>query len=94
MGACSEACGGGSQSRTRECNNPAPSGGGKDCVGEASETLKLKLVVVTKMPALWMVDGVPLERDQLAQWHVEVALSPYQRAATTLHAMSATQCEV
>ncbi|XP_063674439.1 coadhesin-like [Bolinopsis microptera] len=35
-GTCSAACWGGSQSRTRECNNPAPSGGGAGCVGEAN----------------------------------------------------------
>ena len=35
-GACSEVCGGGSQSRKRKCNNPAPSGGGADCVGDAN----------------------------------------------------------
>ena len=32
FGPCSKACGGGSQSRN--CSNPAPANGGKDCVGE------------------------------------------------------------
>ena len=35
---CSKTCGGGLQERTRECNNPPPSGGGKDCVGDRVET--------------------------------------------------------
>ena len=35
---CTKTCGGGAQRRTRECNNPAPSGGGKDCVGPNVET--------------------------------------------------------
>ncbi|XP_046331615.2 SCO-spondin-like [Haliotis rufescens] len=36
---CSASCGGGSQTitRTRTCNNPAPSNGGEDCVGESKE---------------------------------------------------------
>lgn len=34
-GSCSADCGGGTQ--TRSCDNPAPSGGGDDCVGEASQ---------------------------------------------------------
>ncbi|XP_071083513.1 thrombospondin-1-like [Haliotis cracherodii] len=37
---CSHTCGGGeiTQQRTRQCNNPAPSNGGRPCEGETSET--------------------------------------------------------
>ncbi|KAL5255035.1 hypothetical protein ACHWQZ_G014467 [Mnemiopsis leidyi] len=35
---CSAVCGGGTQSRTRTCTNPAPAYSGKNCVGEATET--------------------------------------------------------
>ena len=34
---CSKECGGGRQSRTRTCNNPAPEDGGKDCSGDDKE---------------------------------------------------------
>ena len=37
-GACDVTCGGGTQERMRECTNPAPVGGGADCVGDATET--------------------------------------------------------
>ncbi|XP_052105125.1 uncharacterized protein LOC127738077 isoform X2 [Mytilus californianus] len=37
-GKCSKTCGGGMQSRTRICNNPAPSEGGKVCEGSDEET--------------------------------------------------------
>ncbi|XP_060582606.1 thrombospondin-1-like [Ruditapes philippinarum] len=38
--ACSPTCGdsGGSQTRSRSCDNPAPSTDGKDCVGLVSDT--------------------------------------------------------
>ena len=33
---CSRTCGGGTRTRQRECNNPPPSNGGLDCVGDAT----------------------------------------------------------
>ena len=35
---CSVSCGGGSQTRTRSCTNPAPKYDGLDCDGETSQT--------------------------------------------------------
>ena len=34
FGACSKACDGGTQ--TRNCSNPAPANGGRDCVGDST----------------------------------------------------------
>ena len=35
---CTKSCGGGLQSRTRDCKNPPPSTTGKDCQGPSIET--------------------------------------------------------
>ena len=35
---CSVTCGGGLRKRTRKCNNPIPSGGGKNCEGSADDS--------------------------------------------------------
>ena len=36
---CSQTCGGGTRTRQRECNNPPPSNGGLDCVGNMIQEL-------------------------------------------------------
>ena len=41
--ACNKTCGKGKKTRTRECTNPPPSGGGKNCKGKYSETKKCKV---------------------------------------------------
>jgi hypothetical protein len=38
-GKCSAECGGGTSTRVRECNNPAPDPGGVECAGNASEDI-------------------------------------------------------
>merc|ERR1711974_480762 len=37
-GTCSRTCGGGNQTRSRSCDKPKPSNGGKQCVGNTNET--------------------------------------------------------
>ncbi|XP_039628767.1 A disintegrin and metalloproteinase with thrombospondin motifs 14 isoform X2 [Polypterus senegalus] len=37
FGSCSRTCGGGVRSRSRQCNNPPPAYGGRDCLGSAFE---------------------------------------------------------
>ena len=37
-GACGVTCGSGMKSRSRSCNNPAPVGGGSDCVGSSTSS--------------------------------------------------------
>ena len=38
---CSAECGGGTQNRSKDCNNPAPAHGGAECEGAAMETFSL-----------------------------------------------------
>ena len=40
IGNCSKLCGGGNKTKTRTCNNPAPSCGGSNCIGESEETVE------------------------------------------------------
>ena len=35
---CTKSCGGGTQARSRKCNNPTPAHGGKKCTGVAKQT--------------------------------------------------------
>ena len=45
---CSEECGGGTQTRTRSCTNPAPLHGGVECSGNSTETQPCKSYTGTK----------------------------------------------
>ena len=40
VGNCSKLCGGGNKTKIRTCNNPAPSCGGNNCIGETVETVE------------------------------------------------------
>ena len=40
VGNCSKLCDGGNKTKTRTCNNPAPSCGGSNCIGESIETVE------------------------------------------------------
>ena len=51
FGACSKACGGGTQSRT--CNNPAPANGGKDCTGDATKECNMRSCAGTDCWRSW-----------------------------------------
>ena len=47
---CSRTCGVGSRTRTRSCTNPAPQGGGADCVGSTSGTESCNIVACPGEP--------------------------------------------
>ena len=42
FGPCSQTCGGGNQTRSRRCDNPAPAHGGKNCEGALNEVKPCK----------------------------------------------------
>ena len=51
-GTCSVTCGGGTQTHTRVCNNPALANGGATCLGSSSESVacNTQLCVISMMP--------------------------------------------
>ncbi|XP_035688793.1 SCO-spondin-like [Branchiostoma floridae] len=50
---CSVTCGVGTGNRTRTCTNPAPSNGGRDCVGPAQETLQCNTGIPCPGDGVW-----------------------------------------
>lgn len=54
-GTCSATCGGGTQTRTRTCTNPAPANGGANCVGSTTETqaCNTQTCIVTPIDGGW-----------------------------------------
>jgi len=53
VGECSASCDGGNKTKTRSCNNPMPSCGGSDCVGEAVETEECNEIPCVGMYVGW-----------------------------------------
>jgi len=53
---CSAECGGGSQTRSRACDSPAPANGGAACVGEETETMDCNTDLCAP-ENLWRADG-------------------------------------
>ena len=53
---CSAECGGGTQTRSKTCTNPAPVAGGADCQGDAEETSTCN------------IDACPLKTEDLGCW--------------------------
>ena len=53
--ACTATCGGGQQTRTRLCNNPAPSGGGSDCTGDSQQTQACNTGACNTGNAIWII---------------------------------------
>ena len=51
--ACSKSCGGGQLTRNRECNNPAPSGFGRDCIGNSEDTQDCNVEQCPEVDGQW-----------------------------------------
>ena len=73
---CSAECGGGTQTRTRTCTNPAPARGGADCVGEGEETRACNtddcepytMYITCDNYLTIYVDGVEMAAEGLMDW--------------------------
>ena len=72
---CTATCGGGTQTRSKTCNNPAPANGGADCEGDAEETRECNIdacpvtnnliVGCDDATSVWL-DGKKVYTDELA----------------------------
>ena len=85
---CSAECGGGTQTRTRNCTNPAPARGGADCVGEGEETRECNtnecepytMYITCDNYLTIYVDGAEMAAEGLMQW---TALSTMEIPSST-----------
>ena len=53
FGRCSKTCGGGHKTRTRRCDNPAPSTNGANCPGSTSQSVKCNTKTCCKFYSLF-----------------------------------------
>nr|XP_018902877.1 PREDICTED: uncharacterized protein LOC109034278 isoform X1 [Bemisia tabaci] len=65
FGACEGSCGGiGKRTRRRQCNNPPPSNGGLDCIGQDTEFIECELPGCTMSQFKELVHNDPIKLEQ------------------------------
>ena len=83
-GECSVSCGGGMKMKTRRCDSPPPSNGGKDCRGKSKKTRRCNRKSCCRN--VWSKNNAAKQRrEENVQW-----IHPFRRIARR-HAKYATK---